>query len=60
MRLLLAASAFALVVGAANYGLQDDDPDCFTDSCVLALCSQEKGRPCTDEEAFGPQEEEEE
>lgn len=30
------------------------DGDCFTDTCVFIKCSKEMGRPCTDEDVFGP------
>lgn len=31
-----------------------DAPECVTDACVFAMCEQEKGRPCTDDDVFGP------
>lgn len=33
------------------------DPECFTDTCVFAQCERDKGRPCSDLEVFGPDEE---
>lgn len=50
--LLVAALALAPYVTATEY------EDCFTDSCVFAQCADEQGRPCTEEEIFGPVEEE--
>ena len=31
-----------------------EEEDCFTDSCVFAMCERELKRPCTDEDVFGP------
>lgn len=42
-----------LLVMAAIDGRLNAEEDCATDSCVFAKCSQEKGRPCTDEDVFG-------
>lgn len=46
--LLLAAVLLAFSV----HGMKDDP--CITDSQCFAQCEKDLGRPCTDEDVFGP------
>lgn len=66
---LLAATAWMLAAVAASLHDKCADPECVaaqaladsldcgaSDTCAFLACSKELGRPCTDEDVFGPPE----
>ena len=50
------AAGFLFIFAAIATSVQEPQ-GCVTDSQCFIQCEKEKGRPCTDEDVFGPSEE---
>lgn len=54
MKHILPTMAFIAICGAPIAHDLYKPAECVTDACVFEQCAKDLGRPCTDEDVFGP------